>query len=181
MAERPNWGDVDRKPGCRLGLDLGHERAVEFDCGEPRGAVRIARDAYLEDSARLQEPAVDHLDGGMEGAHRGGEIALDDKHALDARVVGQPAEMVIERGAARKAARREVRYRLEACGGKADRGVDLVGERARRNSADVDRSLVRDAGAEGAGSRTGSTISPPSAKSRSPSVGRHGIVDRGPG
>jgi hypothetical protein len=48
--------DVDRKPGCRRGLDLGDKRAVKLDCGKPRVAVRIARDADLGDAAAKSPP-----------------------------------------------------------------------------------------------------------------------------
>src|SRR6266851_2525199 len=56
--------------------------------------------------------------------------------------------MAIECGAARKAARCDVRHRLEADGGETGRGVDLFGERPRRDGADIDRGSGREVGAQ---------------------------------
>ncbi len=111
-------------------------------------AVRIACDADLDDAAALEEPAFDHFDGGKERSGRSWEIAADHQHALDACLVVEPAEMAIEFNAARKAARRDVRHRLETGGRQANRKVDLRRKRARWNGADIERGPGRDGGAQ---------------------------------
>ena len=111
----------------------------------PRMAVGIAGDADLDDAAGLQQAALDHFDRGMEGTGRRREIAADDEDAPDAGVFGEPGEMGVERGAAREAAHREMRDRLEARRGEPAGDVDLRCERPRRHRADIDARARRKA------------------------------------
>ena len=143
---------------------LPRQRLANPGVRDVGAALGVSRDSDSPDSVLVEQPGFEELHGAGELAQRLVERAADQQGLIDVGLAGEARETLGEKRAARHAAGRDVRNRIEPFGTQPDRNPDGVREARPGEKGDEHGrpgpqvgAVVRDL-RRGAGSRLGGEV-----------------------